>query len=102
MNHAMKFEYEWMEDESLRVRFLSSGDAIIGQQIIASEAINAFAILVSLAFARHVGMEPENLMPRFSGFEMDTSQLALLLEAVRVRVEVNPKGGFTLEAIDDE
>ncbi len=99
---AVNFEYEWMQDGSLRLRFLDRTDAILGQQIIASEAMEAFFILLSLAYARHVGTAPETLVPRFKGFGIDTSIVASLLESVRVRAGITAEGGVNLEVIEDE
>ena len=51
---AAGFEYEWLSDGSLRLRFLGHEGQILGQQVVAEEGLGPLQILVGFAFlARH-------------------------------------------------
>ncbi len=85
---AVNFEYEWMKDGSLRVRFLNEADTILGQQFIAPEGLVPLHLLTALAHAQ--------------SSDASFSFVRLLLDAARVRVGLTPDGLIDLKAIEGE
>lgn len=103
MNTAVHFEYEWMADGSLRLRFLDREDRILGQQMVAAEGLQALQMLIAFAVAKAADVEPETIsaMLRGCGMDADLDAVIDLIKAVRVRSEVTPEGTIGLESIED-
>jgi hypothetical protein len=104
MKAAVNFEYEWMMDGSLRLRFLDREDRILGQQVVAAEGLQALGILIAFAAAKAAEVEPEKIsaMLRGSGLDVDPDTVIDMIEAVRVRAGITPEGNIGLESIEDE
>ena len=104
MNGAVTFEYEWMADGSLRIRFLDRNETILGQQVIAAEGLPAFQLLISLATAIAVNADPQTILNVFhqAGVNADLQDITALMECVRVRAATTPEGGVGLNTIDDD
>jgi hypothetical protein len=98
MNAAINFEYEWMADGSLRLRF-SDDEGIVGQQIIAADGLVALHLLLCLAV--HRDADPEAVLAAFqqAGLDVDGGVTDALLESKRVRAGVTPDGGIGIDAI---
>jgi hypothetical protein len=101
---AVNFEYEWMSDGSLRLRFLSRDDAILGQQMVAAEGLVALQILIALAVAKAAEVKPEDIMAmlRGSGLDADLDIVIDLIESVRVRAGTTPEGDVGLIRIEED
>jgi hypothetical protein len=101
---AVNFEYEWMADGSLRLRFLNKEDRILGQQLVAAEGILALQTIMGLASARASDVEPDQLMHVFRslGFDVDLEAATTLKEAQRVRAGITPEGNVGLNTIADD
>ena len=100
---AAGFEYEWLSDGSLRLRFLGHEGQILGQQVVAEEGLGPLQILVGFAFlARHCS--PEVLLEVYErmGLVLDAELVETLVEAVRVRATLASDGGVDLEAVEGE
>ena len=91
---AANFEYEWMADGSLRLRFLSRDDDILGQDMVAAEGVQALQLLLVLALAKTAKVEPEKIMAMLQSAKLDVDPdfLIEVLEAVRVRTGITPEG----------
>ena len=81
---AFGFEYEWMRDGSLRLRFLSREGGILGQQIVSAEAILLLQMLMGLASVTTEPASADTFLEawRQMGFPIDSNSLT---EAVRIR-----------------
>ena len=101
MNKAFTFEYEWMIDGSIRLRFLDRQDCILGQQLIAAEAMQPLHILIGLALAKSSAVDTGKLVAelrRHLNVDLNTAQA--LIDSVRVMAGVTPEGNIILEAIE--
>lgn len=101
MKSAVNFEYEWMADGLLRVRFLDRDEAILGQQFIGPEGLLPLQILVALANARSTNLNPLLAAFRAAGIEASTCEVAALRDAVRVSVALTEEGGIDVETLDE-
>ena len=101
---AVNFEYEWMADGSLRLRFLSQDEEILGQQMVAAEGLQALQMLIVFAVAKAADVEPEKIrtMLRSSGMDVDPDTMIELIESVRVRSGITPEGDIGLYTIEDD
>ena len=74
---AVNFEYEWMGDGSLRLRFLNEENAIIGQQFIATDGLVGLQLLISLAIAKDRDVDLKEMMAilRSTGINADLDPL---------------------------
>ena len=100
--NAVTFEYEWMADGPLRVRFLDREDRILGQQMVAAEGLQALQMLITFAFAKAADVEPETITAMLSGGgDADPDAVINLMEAVRVRADITSEGDIGLHSIDD-
>ena len=92
---AVNFEYEWMADGSLRLRFLDKENCILGQQLVAAEGLQAISILIAFASAKAADVEPEHILAMFHsfGFDADHDTVIDLIEAVRVRAGTSRRAG---------
>jgi hypothetical protein len=100
---AVTFEYEWMDDGSLRVRFLNEENAILGQQLVATEGLTALQLLISLAIAKSTDVSPEKMVDIFRtvGIDADLDATAFLQESIRVRAETTPEGNIGIDVVED-
>ena len=102
--NAVGFEYEWLNDGSLRLRFLNREGQILGQQIVSGEGLGPLQMLVGFAFlARHC---PDPAILRGAcermGLAVDLARVEAMVEAVRVRATLASDGGVDLEAVEGE
>lgn len=102
MNKAVNFEYEWMADGSLRLRFLDEQNRIIGQQMVAADGILALQLLAGLAAAKATDVKPETLMAMLHscGIDAGLDTAESLMESIRVRAGVTPEGSVGVDAIE--
>ena len=100
---AVNFEYEWMNDGSLRLRFMDAEDAILGQQIVGVEALAALQILIGLAAAKSGEVKAETLMAMFNsvGIDADLDTATALKEADRVRAGITPEGNIGVNVVEE-
>ena len=101
MNRAVAFEYEWMADGAIRLRFLDRQDGILGQQIVAAEAMQPLQILIGLAVAKASPVDTGKLLTalrRHLNVNLETAEA--VVESVRVRSGVTPDGNISLEAVE--
>ena len=104
INQAVNFEYEWLNDGSFRLRFLDRDDHILGQQIVATDSLNALSLLVVWGAVSKTDTEPQRLLELLSncGVETDVATAVCLKEATRIRVGITPEGGCGLHKIDED
>ena len=101
---AVGFEYEWMSDGSLRLRFLNGDGGLLGQQIVSEEGLGPLQTLVGFAFLAHYCPDPEVLLEACGqmGLVLNADLVEALVEAVRVRATLASDGGVDLEAVEGE
>lgn len=101
---AVNFEYEWMDDGSLRLRFMNEENALLGQQFVATEGLVPLQLLLSLAMAKANDTDPEDLRVVFRSFGInaDFDTTAFLEDAARVRAGITPEGNVGLNLVDED
>jgi hypothetical protein len=101
---AVGFEYEWMRDGSLRLRFLNQEGEILGQQIVAEDGVGPLQTLVGFAFLARYAPSLEMLLEACGrmGLTVDPAHIAAVKESVRVRATLASDGGVDLEAVKGE
>lgn len=104
MNPVVSFEYEWMVDGSLRLRFLDRKGRILGQQIVAIEALLALHLLMCLAVFKLSNADPQALLNVFqqAGLDASFSDVTALIEPDRVCASVTPGGKIGINTIEDD
>jgi hypothetical protein len=98
------FEYEWLNDDSLRLRFLDGDGGILGQQVISAEAVVPLQSLMALALLTLHRPDAETsakICERLS-FDLDPALIDSVFDAVRVRAVLTPDGRIRLDAFHGE
>ena len=97
---AIGFEYEWMADGSLRLRFLGREGQIVGQQVVAEEGLVPLQTLVGFAFVARC-CSPEVLLEACAdGARARCETGGDAGGSGRVRATLASDGGVDLEAVE--
>jgi hypothetical protein len=103
MKNAVSFEYEWMTDGTLRLRFLTEADDIVGQAIVDQKALTTLQLLISFAVAKHMEMPAKQLRSMYKKLDikMKLSEAEFMLKARRVRAGTTPEGGSEMKVVEE-
>ena len=103
MNKAVSFEYEWLTDETVRLRFLTQANDIMGQTIIDQKSLVTLQTLIAFAVARYTEVPASKLQSMFNyiGIEIDLSETEFMLEANRIRADTVPDGRLRMRVVEE-
>lgn len=104
MKAAVAFEYEWMADGTMRLRFLDGEENILGQQIVAADGLLPLHLLVSMALLKVGNADPQAILIAFhqAGLEVDLAEVTALTESTRLHAGLTPGGNFGIRIIEEE
>ena len=103
MNEAVSFEYEWLTDETVRLRFLTQANDIVGQTIIDQKSLVTLQTLIGFAVARYTEYPASKLQSMFKylGMEMALPDAEAMLDADRVRADTASDGGLRIRVVEE-
>lgn len=103
MNKAVSFEYEWMTDETVRLRFLTQANDIVGQTIIDQKSLVTLQTLLGFAVAKYMKVPASELqsMCKSLHIDMDLSEAEFMLDAARIRADTASDGGLRMRVVEE-
>lgn len=103
-NVAVNFESEWMDDGSLRLRFLDHDNHILGQQVVGKGAQWALETLLFLTRCQASEIAPEKVWEVFSECHIgiDLPTITALLESRRLRSGLTPEDEIRVNTVAEE